>query len=128
MDRAAPGGNPARTGLAPAADAVMADRRTTWYWAALLAVAAGVAVYAYERDLYGKVLDYRASGAVVSELQEEHRRLEAEDQALRRSVDHLRSDDVEIQAAIRRSKNLVRENERIYRIELPPEEVVPPNR
>ncbi|NLT59368.1 MAG: hypothetical protein GXX88_01940, partial [Candidatus Hydrogenedentes bacterium] len=43
------------------------------------------------------------------------------EEELSRKVEHLDGDAVEMEAAIRRNKNLVREGETIYRVELPPE-------
>lgn len=96
----------------------MERRSIRWRWLALLLVAGLAGAYAVHRDLYGTYLEYRESDARVDALMDGHKTLEETRDALQRRVDLLGSDPVEIEASIRRGKNLVREGERVYRIEL----------
>ena len=95
----------------------MLSRRVTGYWVALGAFLALVAGYVHWRDLPGRHRQYLQSGETVRGLSREADRLKQETEELRRRVEYLGSDPVELEAAIRRSENLVREGETIYRIE-----------
>lgn len=88
---------------------------------ALLLVGAAVAAYACCRDFYGAYLAHADRQAHIEQLREERDALAAQAQALRRHVDSMQSDDVEIERAIRLNRNLVYEGERIFRITLPDE-------
>lgn len=92
-----------------------------WYTLALVAVAGLLALYAQRRDLYGLYLDYEASRARVGNLQAQVDALDGQVAALEKRVQHLNSNPLELEAAIRNGKNLIREGETVYRVELPDE-------
>lgn len=91
------------------------------YWLTVAAVAVVVALYAYHRDLSGLYREYLRQDGEVQALRDQLDQLRSSEEAMTRRVDRLKTDDVEMEAAIRRDKNLVRQGERIYRVELPPE-------
>ncbi len=91
------------------------------YGMALLLIVALSAGYAYKRDLVSQYRKYQASQEEVNALEAEQNRLVEECSELDKRVENLGSDPVEIEAAIRRSKSLVRQDERVFRIELPEE-------
>ncbi|MCP4641464.1 MAG: septum formation initiator family protein [bacterium] len=99
----------------------MSGRSQKGYWLSLVVVCALAAGYAYHRDLYGLYLYCRSSEDQVLQLDRELRGLEQDEARLQRRVKGLDNDPVEIEAAIRRNKNLVREGEKVYRIELEPD-------
>ncbi|MFO7973942.1 MAG: hypothetical protein R6V12_04835 [Candidatus Hydrogenedentota bacterium] len=80
-----------------------------------------VAIYAFHRDLVSLYTKYCESRAGVQHLREEVRNAQALEEDLARKVERLDHDVVEMEAAIRRNKELVREGETIYRVELPPD-------
>lgn len=90
---------------------------------ALLGVILLVSCYAWYRDLVGRYMVYQESQESVNQLMAENQELMRERDFLRKRVDRLGNDPIEIEAAIRRTRNLVREDERIYRIELPEDDV-----
>ena len=61
---------------------------------------------------------YQHSGQEVHDLEARLDSLKAEEQALRNNVSGLGDDPLELEAAIRDSKGLVREGETIYRVQL----------
>ncbi len=87
----------------------------------VLAMTGMVAVYALHRDFVGLYHDYRQREAETQALRDRVRGAEAQARELAHKVERLDNDAVEMEAAIRRNKNLVREGETIYRVELPPE-------
>ena len=91
------------------------------YWLALTAMVALAAAYAYHSDVYGQYVRYKASEAQVHRLNEEVRALEHQEQHLQERVVRLETDRLELEAESRRSRNLVREVETIYRIEVAPD-------
>ena len=88
------------------------------YWCALIASAALTTLYAMRQDLADLHAGYVESGARVERLAEDREALVQERERLDRRVRHLGSDPVELEASIRESRNLVREGETIYRIEI----------
>lgn len=97
----------------------MPERRRRWFWLALVVLVGLLAAYVQRRDLYRLHGNYVESEDEVERL---HTRLEVlnqEEAELDKRVDGLDSDPLEMEAAIRRSKNLVRQGETIYRVELP---------
>lgn len=90
------------------------------YGLALVLVAGLTVAYAYHRDVYGRFRAYQKERAGIETLQDERDALVDRQAVLEKQILELSADPVEIEAAIRRTKNLVREGERIYRIELPP--------
>jgi cell division protein FtsB len=88
-----------------------------WYWIVLLIVCGLVALYAERRNLAGKYAQWQASEDTVQAHRQRLEKLVKERDRLREKVVDLNNDPVELEAAIRRSKKLVREGETIYRIE-----------
>mgnify|MGYP001354213156 CR=1 FL=1 len=78
--------------------------------------------YVYARDLSAKYEAHVQMEEGVNALTRQCEALKAERDALYDRVQKLSSDPVEIEASIRRTKHLVRLNERVYRIELPEEQ------
>mgnify|MGYP001241998967 CR=1 FL=1 len=90
------------------------------YWIALTAVVGLLTGYAYHRDLLGAWKKLEDSRRDTVLLREQEGNLKAQRDELKKSVDALGSDPVEMEASIRRNKKLVREGEKVYRVELPP--------
>lgn len=78
-----------------------------------------LSIYAQRRDLPGLYMKWQASEAQLNELHRQVDGLEKQATALGQRVEYLNSDPVELEAAIRSGKRLVREGETVYRIELP---------
>ncbi len=88
----------------------------------MLSIMAGlVAGYAYQRSLGARFQDYLDSELAVEMKQAESDKLKKRIEEYRLRVNSLRSDDLEMEADIRRSKKFVREGESIYRIEPVPD-------
>ena len=93
----------------------------SWYrWSVVLLIV-GVGVYAGKRDLPQLHLEYRDVSTRVDRSVAQLESITAESKALQRRVDYLRSDPLEVEAAVRSEKNLLREGETVYRIILPDE-------
>jgi len=78
-----------------------------------------LAFYAQRRDLYGLYQTQRDSEQRVEVLQKELAELEQEKDSLQGHVQRLDTDPGELEAASRRTRNLVREGETVYVIPLP---------
>ena len=87
----------------------------------VIAMVGMVAAYAFHRDFLSLYYDYRGREAEVQALREQVRGAQVLEKELSRRVDDLDDDNVEMEASIRRNKDMVREGETIYRVELPPE-------
>jgi len=98
----------------------MDDKRDSGYWLILLLVAGLTALYADRRDLYDRYQVFLDDQQKIQAAQNQCGALQAQIDDARRLVEHLGSDPLEIEDAIRRNKNLVREGETIYRIQPPP--------
>jgi cell division protein FtsB len=98
----------------------MDDRNRGWFWLILLLVAALTALYVQRRDLPGRYMDHQKSAAELTQARQSCAELEGKLEASRQRADHLGSDPTEIEGAIRRSKDLVREGETVFRIEKAP--------
>ncbi len=88
---------------------------------ALLLVGAAVAAYAYHRDFQGAYHEHAERQTRIDALRNERDALANRRDALQRHVEGMQSDDIEIERAIRRNRNLVYEGEKIFRITLPDE-------
>ena len=95
----------------------MTRRISIRYWLALVVLAGLTAAYVHHRDLAGRYEEFKQSEQRVRALHEERRALEAERGSLERRVQHLDGDPVELEATIRRNRNMVRDGETIFRIE-----------
>lgn len=91
------------------------------YWITLCALMALMAVYAQRRDILGLYETYVHSEEQAQAFDSRLSRLEGEETQLRETVEDLDTDPLEVEAAIRRSKGLVRKGETVYRIEVPNE-------
>jgi cell division protein FtsB len=89
---------------------------------AVAAAAVALGVYAERQNLAGLYEEYRYSQDEVRQLEQRLDDLRADEGALKRHVEDLDSDPLAVEAEIRRSKGLVREDEKIFRVELPPAE------
>ena len=96
------------------------------YVLALMVSIVLVSWYTWNRDLYSKYANYQSGRTSVDELLSYNRSLTEQRDQLHAQVEGLSHDPVEIEAAIRRTRNLVREGEQIYRIELPEDAMTPP--
>jgi len=96
----------------------MPQRTRTSYWVLFILFLAGLAVYAAQHDAPALYAGYRHSGHELSALEARLELVREEEQALRNNVDELDGDPLEMEAAIRESKGLVREGETIYRVKL----------
>ena len=97
----------------------MTRRSHRRYWILLLCLACVLAVYAQRHDFHGLYLEYRSSAQRVETLEGDVLAASAERSRMERQVEHLSSSPLEIEAAIRRGKSLVRAGEIVYRVELP---------
>lgn len=97
----------------------MPKRTSGWYLLALALYLVGLAGFAKYHDLGGLYVGYQYSEGEVRDLEERLESLKAERALLSSSVQGLGSDPLEMEAAIRASKGLVRAGETVYRIELP---------
>jgi len=88
------------------------------YWLSLALLLGGAAAYVYYANLDGLWAAHQQSERHVQALRHELTGLEQREDGLRRRVEHLESDPVEMEAAIRQRKNLVRPGETVYRVEL----------
>lgn len=95
----------------------MQERHWSRYWLGLAIVAGVTGLYAYERDMVGQYLNYQRSRSEFRDMQRQVEESRKEEELARRRVEMLRTDPVEIEAAVRRNKNLLRAGERVYRIE-----------
>ena len=100
----------------------MDDRNKGWFWLILLLVAALTAFYVQRRDLPRRYMEYQKSAGDLAQAQQSCAELEDKIEASRQRAEHLGNDPTEIEAAIRRSKDLVREGETVFRIEKAPQE------
>ncbi len=93
-----------------------------WYWVTLLLAVAFAVFYLEQRDLPGRYLNQQHEIGLLNEQREGLRKLENERDRVRRRVENLNTDPLEIEAAIRSRKRLVREGEVVYRLEETPAE------
>jgi len=89
------------------------------YWLAILVLVGLLALYAQRRDLYGLYQAQRQGEQRVEVLQKELADLEQEKDSLQGHVQRLDADPGELEAASRRTRDLVREGETVYVIPLP---------
>ena len=94
--------------------------RESWYWVSVAVVAASLVAYAQRHNLPGLYDEFRYSQDEVRQLEQRLDYLRADEEALKRHVEDLDNDPLAVEAEIRRSKGLVREDERIFRVQLPP--------
>lgn len=97
----------------------MYSSRSRWYWTGLALLAVAAIGYAHQRDLFALQLDYQASNDEVRMLERQLEQSAESEARLRERVDQLHDDPLELEAAIRGTKRLVREGETIYRVPLP---------
>jgi cell division protein FtsB len=98
----------------------MGLRRVGRYVVVVALVALVTVLYANRRNLLGRYLEHEVREDQISAGQQQCEELQKEIDSTRRRVENLDSDPLEIEAAIRRSKDLVRKGEKIYRIETGP--------
>jgi cell division protein FtsB len=87
------------------------------YWLGLIILGGAVLYYAQARDLQGRLVHHQERQQQVETLRGQLQDKEQQKTALERRVHGLKSDPVEIEAAIREAEQKVREGETIYRIE-----------
>ncbi len=100
----------------------MTRQNGQWNWLAIAVFAALLLLYAERRDLVGLYQDYEESKAHAERLDAEVDSLRADRAVVEKQVEQLDNDPLEMEAAIRRGKRLVREGETVYRVPLPGEE------
>ncbi|MCX5758152.1 MAG: septum formation initiator family protein [Candidatus Hydrogenedentes bacterium] len=98
----------------------MNSRDTIWFVLALVLVTSMTLWYVGGRKLVERYSQHQQVQQQTQAAKEQSQRLEKEIGSTRERIEHLGSDPMEIEAAIRRSKELVREGEKIYRIEKAP--------
>lgn len=98
----------------------MSNRDTVWFVLALVLVTTLTLWYVGGRKLVERYSQHQHMQQQTQAAKEQSVRLEKEIANTRERIEHLGSDPTEIEAAIRRSKDLVREGEKIYRIEKAP--------
>ena len=96
----------------------MTHKRKLWYLA-IVVVAMGLLFgYAHRRDLYGQYQAYVQSNEETGRLEESAQALREEREARQTRVEHLNNDPLEMEAAIRSGRDLVREDEHVLRIDV----------
>jgi hypothetical protein len=75
------------------------------------------AIYFEKRDLWGRYQAYQHRSEQIRQAEHQVRLLEATLKSAQEQADNSAVDPVEVEAAIRRVKRLVREGERIYHVE-----------
>lgn len=100
----------------------MDNRDRVWFVLALVLATSLTLWYVGGRKLVERYSRHQQIQQQTQAAKGQVRQLEKEIDNTRRRIEHLGSDPVEIEAAIRRSKDLVREGEKIYRIEKAPSE------
>jgi cell division protein FtsB len=78
------------------------------------------ALYVDHRDILGRYLAHREQLRSINATRQQCVDLQKEIESSRRRVEKLGSDPTEIEAAIRHTKDLVRQGEKVYRIEFSP--------
>ena len=96
------------------------SRRIGRYFLVVLVAVLLAMLYAGRRNLLGRYIEHERRQEQVDAARRQCEDLRREIDASGRRVTHLESDPTEIEAAIRRSKDRVREGEKIYRIEMDP--------
>ncbi len=99
----------------------MAAKSNGWYWFSLLALVAGLALYASERDLPGLYEDHTERTIKLQALEDDAQRLERKKVSLEHKIMGLDTDKVIQESAVRKTTGHVRDGETIYRIPLPDE-------
>ena len=100
------------------------ERKGLFGLVAILLIGASV-WYAVRRDLYGRFLEHKHREAQIQTVHTQNKELEADIASTRQRIERLGDDPLEIETAIRQNKDLVREGERVYRIEPAPSGQVP---
>jgi len=95
-------------------------REIGWYVLVLVLVALATLWYVERRNLIGRYMDHQNREGQIRAAVEHGQALEQKIQASRDHVEHLNNDPYEIEAAVRHKKGLVREGEKVYRIEQVP--------
>ena len=103
----------------------MAEQKRGWFWFALVLMAILVISYLQRRDFPGLHQSYLDSEIEIGRLRVQLESLRDQEQRLGKQVMNLDSDPLELEAAIRKGKNLVREGETIYRVILPQQSRAP---
>ena len=95
----------------------MPRRNPGWYWIVPVVFLIGLAAYAKYYDLPRLYDEYQYSKLEVQKLESRLESVQAEEAELSSKVQGLDTDPVEMEAAIRGSKGLVRKGETVYRVE-----------
>ena len=103
---------------------MMRERKGLFGLVAIILIAASV-WYAMRRNLYGRYLEHKRQDAQIQSVREQCKELEADVEASRQRIGRLGDDPLEIETAIRQNKDLVREGEKVYRIEPAPPNQTP---
>lgn len=96
----------------------MARRSPGWYWIVAVVFIAGLVAYAKYYNLPRLYDEYQYSEREVEDLISRLESLEAEESQLSSKVQDLDTDPLEMEAAIRGKKGLVRQGETVYRVEI----------
>jgi len=99
----------------------MDDRNKGWFWLILLLAVALTVYYVQRRDLVHRYYEYQKNARELSQAENTKADLEQKLAESRQRAEHLDNDPTEIEAAIRRNKDLVREGETVFRIEKRPQ-------
>lgn len=99
----------------------MRGKNKLLYWTALLLLVGGVVAYAQHRALPKRYQDYQDSEERGRRMASRLEEFKAQKDRLFEQVQALDSHPLELEAAIRRDKGLVREGETVYRIQYKPE-------
>ena len=91
------------------------------YWLILVLTGALTVLYVERRHLVTRYLDHEQAVQQLGVAYQQCEKLENDISVKRQLVKDLRTDPLEIEAAIRRSKGLVREGETVYRVEQAPD-------
>ncbi|MFP6582974.1 MAG: hypothetical protein VCD00_10540 [Candidatus Hydrogenedentota bacterium] len=97
----------------------MKTKSNGWYWIGILALVAGLALYASKKNMVEVYLNYQQSEVDLQKLDTELHALEHEKLELERKVQGLGTDLLTVETTIRKDSGRVRKGETVYRIDLP---------
>jgi len=103
----------------------MEKKRDKWFWVSVTLVVTVSVIYADRHDLYGRYVAHQTSLEDVRQQELKRDALKQEIEGTQKVVSNLSDDPLEIEAAVRRSRDLVRQGETVYRIQFTDQQTMP---
>ena len=103
-------------GGSTASPLLMKTKRHTWYWLSAALLLSLAAAYALKADLYGRYQAHLQSEEQIHQFQSQVDHMRANVEAGHERVRALDSNPLENEAAVRRVKGWVRQDEQVYRV------------